>query len=470
MSGSAEHIGFKPIQNRLTEKKQGALMTNSKKKAKRLTSFQIIFLGFIGVVVLGALILMLPISSQSGGFTPFDQALFTSTSAVCVTGLVVQDTATYWSGFGQAVILTLIQIGGLGVITMAMSFVMLSGRKLSFIQRSTMQSAISAPNLGGIVRLTKFVLKGTAIIELIGAAVMMPVFITDYGVRGIWLAIFHSVSAFCNAGFDLLGKPDQKFASITSYSTDPVINIVLMLLIIIGGIGFLTWKDVVTYKFRLKRYSLQSKVILITSAVLIAVPAVLFFLRDFAGLPLGERILGSLFQSVTTRTAGFNTLDLNSMTTIGQAIFIMLMLIGGSPGSTAGGMKTTTIAVLLMNSHSCFNRKEDPECFGRRIESGAVKMASTVFLMYITLCFAGASVICAVEELPFGVCLFETASAIGTVGLTLGITPTLGIVSRIILIMLMFLGRVGGLTVIFAALSGSSKKLSKLPVENITVG
>lgn len=445
-------------------------MANITKKQKRLTSFQIIFLGFIGVVILGALILMLPISSESRVFTPFDQALFTSTSAVCVTGLVVQDTATYWSGFGQAVILTLIQIGGLGVITMAMSFVMLSGRKLSFVQRSTMQSAISAPNLGGIVRLTKFVIKGTVIIELIGAAVMMPVFISDYGARGIWMAVFHSISAFCNAGFDLLGKPGQKFASMTSYSANPVINIVLMLLIIIGGIGFLTWKDVVTYKFRLKRYSLQSKVILITSAILIAVPAILFFLRDFSELPLGERILGSLFQSVTTRTAGFNTLDLYSMTTIGQAVFIILMLIGGSPGSTAGGMKTTTIAVLLMNSHSCFNRKEDPECFGRRIESGAVKMASTVFLMYITLCFVGASVICAVEDLPFGVCLFESASAIGTVGLTLGITPTLGIVSRIILITLMFFGRVGGLTVIFAALSGSSKKLSKLPAENITVG
>ncbi len=445
-------------------------MAINKKRAKRLTSFQIIFLGFIGVVILGALILTLPVSASSGEFTPFDQALFTSTSAVCVTGLVVQDTATYWSGFGQAVILTLIQIGGLGVVTMAATFVMLTGKRLSFSQRSTMQNAISAPYLGGIVRLTKFILKGTVIIELAGAIIMMPVFISDFGAKGIWMSFFHSVSAFCNAGFDIMGKPDQKFASMTGYSSHSLINIVLMLLIIIGGIGFVTWKDVVTNKLRFKRYRLQSKVIIVVSAVLVFIPALLFFLHDFAQLPLGERVLGSLFQSVTTRTAGFNTLDLNSMTTIGQAVFIILMLIGGSPGSTAGGMKTTTVAVLILNAISCFDRKEDPECFGRRIEAGVVKMASTVFLMYITLCFVGASVICAVENLPFGACLFESASAIGTVGLTLGITPSLGLVSRMVLTVLMFLGRVGGLTVIYAALSGSSKKLSKLPVETITVG
>lgn len=449
---------------------RGMYMGNPIKKRKRMTPFRKILLGFIGVIFLGALILMLPISSQSGAVTPFDQALFTSTSAVCVTGLVVQDTATYWSGFGQAIILTLIQIGGLGVITMMSTAMMLVGKRLSFSQRSTMQNAISAPNIGGIVRLTKFVLKGTALVELIGAVVMMPVFIIDHGAKGIWMAVFHSVSAFCNAGFDLMGRPGQKFASMTYYSSHPLINIVLMLLIIVGGIGFLTWKDVVTYKFRFKRYRLQSKVILITSAVLIAVPAVIFFLYDFAQLPLGERILGSLFQSVTTRTAGFNTLDLTSMTSIGQAIFIILMLIGGSPGSTAGGMKTTTIAVLVANAVSIFRRKDDPECFGRRIDAGVVKVASTVFLMYITLCFAGAAVICAVEKLPAGVCLFETASAVGTVGLTLGITPQLGLISHIILILLMFLGRVGGLTVIYAAVTGSGDKMSKLPAEQITVG
>lgn len=445
-------------------------MTRPIKKKKRLSSFQIIILGFVGVILLGALLLMLPISSQDRVVTPFNQTLFTSTSAVCVTGLIVQDTATHWSLFGQIIILALIQVGGLGVITMAASFVLLSGKRFSFSQRNTMQNAISAPSLGGIVRLTKFVVKGTAIIELTGAVIMMPVFVQSHGARGVWMAIFHSVSAFCNAGFDLMGTPDRKFASLTSLSEHPVVNIVIMLLIIIGGIGFMTWRDFFTNKFRFKRYRLQSKIVIVTSAILIAIPALLYFFHDFAELPIAQRIFGSLFQAVTPRTAGFNTLDLNSMSKFGLAVMIILMLIGGSPGSTAGGMKTVTVAVLFKNAIASFKRKEDPECFGRRIESGTVKTATTLFLMYFTLCFFSAAVISMVEDLPFGVCVFETASAVGTVGLTLGITPGLGVTSQMILILLMFLGRVGGLTIIYAALSGSTKKLTKLPKESITVG
>lgn len=445
-------------------------MTRPIKKKKRLSSFQIIILGFVGVILLGALLLMLPISSRGGVVTPFNQTLFTSTSAVCVTGLIVRDTATHWSLFGQIIILALIQVGGLGVITMAASFVLLSGKRFSFSQRNTMQNAISAPSLGGIVRLTKFVVKGTAIIEVTGAVIMMPVFVQSHGARGVWMAIFHSVSAFCNAGFDLMGTPDRKFASLTALSDHPVVNIVIMLLIIIGGIGFMTWRDVITNKFRFKRYRLQSKIVIVTSAILIAIPALLYFFHDFAQLPIAQRIFGSLFQAVTPRTAGFNTLDLNSMSKFGLAVMIILMLIGGSPGSTAGGMKTVTVAVLFKNAIASFKRKEDPECFGRRIESGTVKTATTLFLMYFTLCFFSAAVISMVEDLPFGVCIFETASAVGTVGLTLGITPGLGVTSQVILILLMFLGRVGGLTIIYAALSGSTKKLTKLPKESITVG
>ena len=445
-------------------------MTRPIKKKKRLSSFQIIILGFVGVILLGALLLMLPISTRAGVVTPFNQTLFTSTSAVCVTGLIVQDTATHWSLFGQIIILALIQVGGLGVITMAASFVLLSGKRFSFSQRNTMQNAISAPSLGGIVRLTKFVVKGTAIIEVTGAVIMMPVFVQSHGARGVWMAIFHSVSAFCNAGFDLMGTPDRKFASLTALSDHPVVNIVIMLLIIIGGIGFMTWRDVITNKFRFKRYRLQSKIVIVTSAILIAIPALLYFFHDFAQLPIAQRIFGSLFQAVTPRTAGFNTLDLNSMSKFGLAVMIILMLIGGSPGSTAGGMKTVTIAVLFKNAIASFKRKEDPECFGRRIESGTVKTATTLFLMYFTLCFFSAAVISMVEDLPFGVCIFESASAVGTVGLTLGITPGLGVISQVILILLMFLGRVGGLTIIYAALSGSTMKLTKLPKESITVG
>ena len=460
--------GCLSLKGQIDKTTAGSFMADKVKRKKRLSSFQIIILGFIGVIILGALILMLPISSQKGVFTPFNQSLFTATSAVCVTGLVVQDTATYWSIFGQAVILIMIQIGGLGVVTMAISFVRLSGRKISLSRRSTMQSSISAPNVGGILQLTNFVLKGTAIIA--GVVALLPVFIKDHGLKGIWMAVFHSVSAFCNAGFDILGQPDNRFQSMTSYESSAYVNIVLMLLIVIGGIGFITWKDFTTHRFRFKRYRMQSKVILLTSAALIVIPAIVFFILDFAGLPLGERILSSVFQSVTTRTAGFNTADLTGMTRIGHAIMIFLMLVGGSPGSTAGGMKTTTIAVLIANAISTFRQKEDPEVFGRRIGAGVVKTASTILMMYVALCFSAAAVISAVENLPLGICLFETASAVGTVGLTLGITPSLGVLSQCILIVLMFLGRVGGLTVIFAALSGANKKLSKLPQEYITVG
>ena len=439
-------------------------------KKNRFTSFQIIILGFIAVILIGALLLMLPVSSKAGIITPFNEALFTSTSAVCVTGLVVQDTATYWSWFGQGIILVLIQIGGLGVITIAVSFALLSGRKISLMQRSVMQEAISAPKVGGIVRLTGFVLKGTFLVEFTAAFIMMPVFVKDFGAKGIWMAIFHSISAFCNAGFDLMGTENVKYASLTSYVSHPLINITIMLLIIIGGIGFLTWEDILKNKYRIKSYRMQTKVILTTSLLLILFPAFFFFFRDFADMPMQERIFSSLFQAVTPRTAGFNTADLTMMTEDGLGIVIALMLIGGSPGSTAGGMKTTTLAVLIAITWACFRRKEDAQMFGRRIENSTVKNAATIFMMYIVFFFGGAIVISAVEDLSFSTCLFETASAIGTVGLTLGITPGLGVISQIILMILMFLGRVGGLTLIYAALSGSGKKISKLPQEKMTVG
>jgi len=439
-------------------------------KKNRFTSFQIIIGGFIAVILIGALLLMLPVSSKAGIITPFNEALFTSTSAVCVTGLVVQDTATYWSWFGQGIILVLIQIGGLGVITIAVSFALLSGRKISLMQRSVMQEAISAPKVGGIVRLTGFVLKGTFLVEFTASIIMMPVFVKDFGAKGIWMAIFHSISAFCNAGFDLMGTENAKYASLTSYISHPLINITIMLLIIIGGIGFLTWEDILKNKYRIKNYRMQTKVILTTSLLLILFPAFFFFFRDFADMPMQERIFSSLFQAVTPRTAGFNTADLTMMTKDGLGIVIVLMLVGGSPGSTAGGMKTTTLAVLIANTLACFRRKEDAQMFGRRIETSTIKNAATIFMMYIVLFFGGAIVISTVEDLSFSTCLFETASAIGTVGLTLGITPELGVISQTILMILMFLGRVGGLTLIYAALSGSGKKISKLPQEKMTVG
>ena len=438
-------------------------------KRKKLTSFQIIVLGFSGVILLGTFLLMMPFSTRSGCFTPFENALFTSTSAVCVTGLVVYDTASYWSDFGQFIIMMLIQIGGMGIITVAASFAVISGRKISLVQRSTMQEAVAAPKVGGIVRLTKFIVKITLIIELLGTVVMAPVFCRDFGIRGLWMALFHSVSAFCNAGFDLMGK-EIPFSSLTSYMSDSIINTAVMLLIITGGIGFLTWDDIRTNHLHLKRYKMQSKVILCTTAILLIIPAVYFFFFEFAGLAPKERFLTSIFQSVTTRTAGFNTIDLTKLSEAGQYIFIFLMLIGGSPGSTAGGMKTTTIAVLIGTAVSTFLRKENTCFFGRRIGDNVIKNAATILVMYLTLFFFGGLAISIIEDLPMLICLFETASAVGTVGLTLGITSGLCTISKIILIILMFLGRVGGLTLIYAAISEPQRNVSKFPQEKITVG
>lgn len=437
---------------------------------RKLSSFQIILLGFIGVIIFGAILLMLPISSKTGQWTSFIDTLFTSTSAVCVTGLIVFDTATYWSLFGQIIILLLIQIGGMGVVTIAISFAIVSGKKIGLFGRETMKNAISAPSLSGIVKFTGFIIKGIAIIELIGVALLLPVFCIDYGFEGVWMAVFHAISAFCNAGFDLMGSKSGEFTSLTHYVSHPVINIVIMLLIVIGGIGFLVWEDVYKYKWKVRNYNTQSKVVLIVSAMLIFIPAIYFFFFECLDLPFGSRILSSLFQSITTRTAGFNTIDLSNLSDIGLYIMIFLMLIGGSPGSTAGGMKTTTLALLFASAVSVFLKKDNAEIMKRRIDDETVKVASSVFLMYMILFLVGGMAISAIENLPLNVCLFEAASAVGTVGLTLGITSSLGIASKIILMISMFFGRVGGLTLIYATFGTNKKQVAKLPIDTIAIG
>lgn len=442
---------------------------------RHFSSFQIIILGFLLVILTGSLLLMLPVATVGEGGASFMDALFTATSAVCVTGLVVHDTATYWSLFGQAVLLVLIQIGGMGVVTVAVSIARISGRKIGLMQRSTMQEAISAPKVGGIVRLTEFIIKVTVLLELLGAMVMAPAFCREFGLwRGMWYALFHSVSAFCNAGFDLMGVKEP-FSSLTFFAKEPVINIVIMLLIIVGGIGFMTWDDVKTWRWNFRRYRMQSKVVLTVSAVLIVFPALYFFFCEFqrpqwAEISNAQKLWMSIFQAVTPRTAGFNTADLTAFSEPGQAIIIILMLIGGSPGSTAGGMKTTTVAVLLFSAFSVFCRQEDACCFGRRIAVQTVRHAAAVLLMYLVLLLTGGILISSLEDMPVLTCFFEAASALGTVGLSLGITGELGMVSRVVLIILMYLGRVGGLTLIFAALSHAKGNIARLPEEKITVG
>ena len=430
---------------------------------RRLNSFQIIVLGFAFVILLGAGILMLPVSSADGSWTPFVNALFTSVTSVCVTGLVVCDTGTYWSSFGHAVILLLIQTGGLGVVTISASFTILSGKKIGLSQRSIMAESVAAPQLSGVVRLTGFIVRVTLGIELIGALLMAPVFCRDFGLfRGLWMSLFHSVSAFCNAGIDLLGVRGA-YSSLTSYAYDPLINLVIILLIVIGGIGFLTWDHI-------SRYRMQSKVILSYSLALIFIPAILFFFLEFQDIPAGKRILVSLFQSVTTRTAGFNTADLSSMRESGQFLMILLMLVGGSPGSTAGGIKTTTLAVLISCATAVFARKDSPEMFKRRIIPDIVATAIAILFMYTSLGILCAMTLSILESLPLMPCLFEAFSALATVGLSFGITPTLSVPSKLILIAFMFIGRVGGLTIIYATMSGYKIQCGKFPQEKISVG
>ena len=419
-------------------------MPSHRRLVCKLNYFQSIILLFAAVILIGAALLMLPISAQGRTVTPFHEALFTATSAVCVTGLVVRDTASHWSAFGQAVLMVLIQIGGLGVITVGASFSLLSGRRISLSQRGRMQEAMSAPKVGGIVRLTGFVIRTSLMIEGIGALCMLPVFCRDFG--------------------------DMPFVSLTAYRADPVINLTISALIVVGGIGFLTWDDVRTNRLCFHRYRLQSKVILTATALLILLPTLYFFCFEFKGGTLRERLLLSLFQSVTPRTAGFNTADYTSLSSSGRGLTILLMFIGGSPGSTAGGIKTTTAAVLVANAFAVFRRQKSPEMFGRRMEEKAVYDAAAIFTLYLVLSLTGAFVISTVETLPLSECLFETTSAIATVGLSLGLTPHLGIVSQGILIFLMFIGRVGGLSMIYAALSGSKSSAARLPQERITVG
>ncbi len=436
----------------------------------RLTTFQIIALGFTALILTGTLLLSLPVSRQEAGGAGWMDCLFTATSAVCVTGLVVQDTASFWSPFGQAVLLFLIQIGGLGVVTAAVALAFMSGRRIGLMQRSVMQESISAPQVGGIVRLTRFIIIAAFSMETAGALLLLPSMVSSFGWgKGIWYAVFHSVSAFCNAGFDLMGAKEP-FSSFTGFHQDVLVNLTLILLITAGGIGFLVWNDIREHGFRWKAYRLQSRTVLLTSFVMILAAAGWLFFFEMQDLAPSQRILPAFFQSVTLRTAGFNTVDLNRISGAGQALMIFWMLVGGSPGSTAGGMKTTTVAILLMTALTVFRRRDNVHFLGRRIGDDAVRNAVAILVMYALLFFVTGLAISRIESLPLPVCLFETASALGTVGLTLGITGTLSPASRLILIGLMFLGRVGGLTLIYAARSGRKIPKSTLPLEKITVG
>lgn len=441
-----------------------------------LTSTQIILLGYAAIILGGALLLTLPIASQTLEWTPFSDALFTATSATCVTGLIVVSTAGYWSLFGQIIILALIQIGGMGFLTMAVMVFVVAGRRIGLRQRFTMQESIGAPALGGIVRLTRFIFRGVLLFEGLGALALSFRFVPMLGfVRGIYYAIFHSISAFCNAGFDLMDGVAGT-GSLTYFVNDPYVNVVIMLLIIIGGLGFFVWEDLYLHRGRLNRCRLHTKIVVLSSVLLLTIPPILIFFFDrdvewLRSMGEGNRFLAAVFQSTSARTAGFNTIDLNLMSHVSKTLMIMLMLIGGSSGSTAGGMKTTTIATLLLCIRASMTRESELRVFGRRLDDSCLRSAVTVFFSYICLFLGGAVLLTQFDGVSMMSAMFETASAVATVGLSLGITPGLSTASMSVLIFLMFFGRVGCLTMVYAfAENHLNAGVSRLPLEKIAVG
>ena len=443
-------------------------------KMERITPAQVIFLSFLLLFFAGTVLLMLPVATRSGEGASFLDALFTAVSASTVTGLVIHDTAQYWSVFGQAVLLVLIQIGGMGVVTLALAVAMFSGRRIGLRQRWVMQEALAAPQMGGIVRVVGFILRAVILLEFLGTLLFSLVFCPRYGLwDGLWKALFHSVSAFCNAGFDIMGE-EGAFTSLTAFRGDIVVNLTVMMLIIMGGLGFLTWEDIHIHKARMFRYRLQSKIILMLTAVLILLGFLFFFFYEFGNpvwsMSFQERVLTSLFQAVSPRTAGFNTVDLGQMSSLGQMVTTLLMMVGGAPGSTAGGFKVTTLAVLLLGMFSVFRHRVAPEAFGRRIPDPVLVRASAIFMFYLLLFLAGGMAICVLDGLELMNAFFEAASAMGTVGLSLGVTPDLSWPSRFILIILMYFGRVGNLTVIYAVFSTMAMEPSRYPREDVTVG
>lgn len=440
----------------------------------RLNQVQYIALGFFFIILAGSLILTLPIASQSGEWTPFLDSMFTATSATCVTGLVVYDTFTHWNVFGQLVILLLIQIGGLGFITVGVGFSMAFRRRIGLRQRDLLKESINAMEIGGIVKLSRKIFIGTALCEGVGALLLATRFIPEFGlVKGIYYSIFHAISAFCNAGFDLMGG-QQPYASFTAYATDPVINITLMLLIIVGGLGFVVWSDVVSKRFRWKNYCLHTKMVISVTLLLIFGGALFLFLFEqggtISGMSTGDQILASLFGSVTARTAGFNTVDTGALQPESKLLTIALMFIGGSPGSTAGGVKTTTIAVILIYVVSNLRGESGCNVFHRRIGDEVIKRASMVFCLNLFLGLTSVTLILATSNLRMSDVLFEVYSAISTVGMTTGITRDLNVVGRIVIIILMYCGRIGSMTFALSLVAKPEAKGLSLPEEKITIG
>ena len=442
---------------------------------RHLSQGQFIAIGFILMILIGAILLDTPMASRSGQSIGFLSALFTATSASCVTGLVVADTATQWTLFGQIVVLILIQIGGLGFISIGVFFSIILRRKIGLRERGLMMESANALQLGGIVKFARRIVAGTAIVEGVGALLLMIRFIPEFGVlKGIWYGIFHSVSAFCNGGFDLMGAKYGKYSSLVAYYDDPLVNIVIMSLIVIGGIGFVVWGDLLKNRWHFKKYLLHTKIVLLMSTILIFGGALLFYWAErngvLKGMSVSGQILSSLFASVTARTAGFNTVDTAAMSGASKLLTTALMFIGGSPGSTAGGIKTTTLFVLLMGVKKNVTGAYGIQAFGKRLEDDALATASIIATLNMGITIITIFIVMGMQPFAMQDVVFEAFSASGTVGITAGITRDLNTVSRILMIMLMYLGRVGSLSFALAFMESKKKPKVMLPKESISIG
>ncbi|MCI5873172.1 MAG: TrkH family potassium uptake protein [Clostridiales bacterium] len=444
------------------------------KKIKNLSGMQLIAFGFFLLILCGALLLMLPISSRNGSATPFMTALFTATSATCVTGLILADTYTQWSTFGQIVILSLIQIGGLGFITIGTAVSMILRRKIGLKQRGWIKESFNVLDIGGVVRLIRLVLKGTLLFEGIGAIVLAIRFFPQMGLaQSIYYGIFHSISAFCNAGFDLMGRYEQ-FSSFTAYYDDPVVCFTICALILIGGIGFIVWSDIAEHKWHFRKYALQTKMVLSASFVLVFGGALLFYFiegnRLYADMSTTGKICSAFFSAITPRTAGFNTTDTGALSEGGKLLTIILMFIGGGSGSTAGGVKMATIFVLLLHLRSTLTRSMGTNIYGRRIDDATVTKAAALLCTYLFCSLAATLAICSMQNFAIGDTLFEVVSAICTVGMSTGITGELNLASQMIIAFLMYIGRLGSLS--FALSFTDHKKTAHImqPIEHINIG
>ncbi|MDI3535561.1 MAG: trk/ktr system potassium uptake protein [Eubacteriaceae bacterium] len=439
---------------------------------------EILIFGFAAVILIGALLLTLPISSASGNSPGFLNAFFTATSAVCVTGLVVVDTGTFWSLFGKLVIITLIQIGGLGFMSLTTMFFVLAGKRITIKDRLLIQSSVNTDSISGIVKFIKYIFFSSLVIELVGALFLSMVFIPEFGFgKGLAYSVFHAISAFCNAGFDLMGN----FSSLTRYVDNFLVNFVIGGLIIFGGLGFAVTSDIL-YIRKFNKMTMQAKLVLVITGALLLFGFVLFFIFEFnnprtmGNLSLNGKILASFFQSVSPRTAGFNTIDMAALTKPSLFLTMLLMFVGASPGSTGGGVKTTTIGIIILTVASVLNGKKDVIAHKRTITGPAIRRAVSVVVIAMAIIIVMIFVLlCSEPDLSFESILFEVLSASGTVGLSMGITPHLSISGKLALIVTMFVGRLGPLTVAYA-ISRNEKRLKenigsfKLPDGNIMIG